>query len=138
MKHCELSSFEVLLCTNMEKVLEKCVGACQYHWSQVLLQSQVAWLPRREPFLIGIRQLRFWLNMEQTPDGNYFRDPFESFYCKILATLAYMAGLPGCCIAACFIWYEGTGRAGPFRTCVNQLVSNIYFLVNNCNSYYTF
>ena len=60
---------------------------------------------------------------------NYFADPFGTLHMKILATVAYILGLPGCCVALCFIWYETTGRAGPYRTCINQLVSRMYFIV---------
>ena len=67
---------------------------------------------------------------------NYFVDPFGPFHIKIVATIAYIHMLPGCCIALCFIWYEVSGNAGPYRTCINQLVSGIYFMVGivfNCN-----
>ena len=60
---------------------------------------------------------------------NYFVDPFGALYMKILATVAYILGLPGCGVVLCFIWYETSGRAGPYRTCINQLVSRMYFLV---------
>ena len=61
---------------------------------------------------------------------NYFVDPLAGVHRQLLATLIYLIGLPGCIIALCFIWYEGTGNAGPYRTCINQLVSRIYFLVS--------
>ena len=70
--------------------------------------------------------------MEQSENrDNYFSDPFGALYMKILATVAYILGLPGCGVAFCFIWYESSGRAGPYRTCINQLVSRKYFLVSS-------
>ena len=67
--------------------------------------------------------------MEDVPE-NYFVDPFGPFEIKIICTIAYILMLPGCCIAICFIWYERSGNAGPYRTCINQLVSGIYFMVS--------
>ena len=61
---------------------------------------------------------------------NYFVDPFGALHMKIIATVAYILALPGCCVALCFIWYEVSGRAGPYRTCINQLVSRVYFIVS--------
>ena len=68
--------------------------------------------------------------MEHTEGENYFLDPFGNLNLKIFATVAYIAGLPCCFVALCFIWYETSGRAGPYRTCINQLVSRIYLLVS--------
>ena len=62
-------------------------------------------------------------------EENYFVDPFGALHMKILATVSYILGLPGCCVALCFIWFETTGRAGPYRTCINQLVSRLYSLM---------
>ena len=61
---------------------------------------------------------------------NYFLDPFDTLNTKILATISYILALPGCCVALGFIWYEASGRAGPYRTCINQLVSRLYLLVS--------
>ena len=61
---------------------------------------------------------------------NYFLDPFDTLNIKILATISYILALPGCCVALGFIWYEASGRAGPYRTCINQLVSRLYLLVS--------
>ena len=61
---------------------------------------------------------------------NYFLDPFDTLKIKILATISYILALPGCCVALGFIWYEASGRAGPYRTCINQLVSRLYLLVS--------
>ena len=61
---------------------------------------------------------------------NYFVDPFGALHMKIIATVAYILALPGCCVALCFIWFEVSGRAGPYRTCINQLVSRVYFIVS--------
>ena len=72
--------------------------------------------------------------MEQTEDENYFMDPFANYTSKTIATVAYILGLPCCLVAAVFIWFEASGRAGPYRTCINQLVSRIYFVVSQ-NTY---
>ena len=75
-------------------------------------------------------QYCLYLEMEKSDKvDNYFVDPFGALYMKILATVAYILGLPGCGVVLCFIWYETSGRAGPYRTCINQLVSRMYFLV---------
>ena len=75
-------------------------------------------------------QYCLYLEMEKSDKvDNYFVDPFGALYMKILATIAYILGLPGCGVVLCFIWYETSGRAGPYRTCINQLVSRMYFLV---------
>ena len=64
---------------------------------------------------------------------NYFVDPFGNFDIKIIATVSYILALPGCCVAFCFVWYEASGSAGPYRTCINQLVSRLYLVVSfNC------
>ena len=83
-------------------------------------QSKVDWQEQ---------QLQLFINMEQTEDENYFMDPYDNYSSKTIATVAYILGLPCCFVVAVFIWFEASGRAGPYRTCINQLVSRIYFLV---------
>lgn len=68
--------------------------------------------------------------MADTIAGSYFVDPLDHLHIKILSTIACILMLPGCCIALCFIWYEVSGNAGPYRTCTNQLVSVLYFMVS--------
>merc|ERR1712062_585301 len=75
---------------------------------------------------MGVHQNK--CKMEDVPE-NYFVDPFGPFEIKIICTIAYILMLPGCCILLCFIWYERSGNAGPYRTCINQLVSGIYFMI---------
>ena len=54
---------------------------------------------------------------------DFFEDGFSSPWLKFSMVLAHLVNLlsnGGLCFV---VWYEVTGRAGPFRTLVNKLVS---------------
>ena len=54
---------------------------------------------------------------------DFFEDGFSSPWLKFSMVLAYLVNLlsnGGLCFV---VWYEVTGRAGPYRTLVNKLVS---------------
>ena len=55
--------------------------------------------------------------------SDFFEDGFSSPWLKLSMVLAHLVNLlsnGGLCFV---VWYEVTGRAGPYRTLVNKLVS---------------
>ena len=55
--------------------------------------------------------------------SDFFEDGFSSPWLKFSMVLAHLVNLlsnGGLCFV---VWYEVTGRAGPYRTLVNKLVS---------------
>ena len=57
------------------------------------------------------------------------QDPYDSFWLKIIAILAYFISLIASAIMLAFINYENRHH-GNFRTVINQLLSNLYFMVS--------
>ena len=57
------------------------------------------------------------------------KDPYDSVWLKIIASLSYMIGLVSSAIMLAFIRYE-TGHHGNFRTVINQLLSSMYAMVS--------
>ena len=63
------------------------------------------------------------------------QDPYDSVWLKIIAILSYFIGLINSTIMLAFINYEN-GHHGNFRTVINQLLSNLYIMVQ-LNKYET-
>ena len=57
-------------------------------------------------------------------------DPYEGAkWMKYGSASAYGSSLVGCGLLGTVIWFEISGRAAPYRTVINQLVSWIIFEV---------
>ena len=57
------------------------------------------------------------------------QDPYDSVWLKFIAVLLYFICLLASAIMLAFVKYEN-GHHGDFRTVINQLLSNLYFMVS--------
>ena len=54
---------------------------------------------------------------------DFFAKTFEDSFINLVAASIYLLGCIGVCAMVFVIWYERSGRAGPYRTLVNQVVT---------------
>ena len=69
------------------------------------------------------------MNLEQIEQQFLLQDPYDSVWLKIMAIVFYFIGLFASVIMLAFINYEN-GHHGNFRSVINQLLSNLYFVVS--------
>ena len=69
------------------------------------------------------------VNLEQIEQQFLLQDPYDSVWLKIMAIVFYFIGLFASVIMLAFINYEN-GHHGNFRSVINQLLSNLYFVVS--------
>ena len=72
--------------------------------------------------------LEFWARDSWKMNG-LLPDPYDSIWLKFIAILLYFICLLASAIMLAFIKYEN-GHHGNFRTVINQLLSNLYFMVS--------
>ena len=70
-----------------------------------------------------------FMNDKNSAQQLLLQDPFDSVWLKVIAILSYSIGLVNSRIMFVFIKYEH-GHHGNFRTVINQLLSNLYFMVS--------
>ena len=79
--------------------------------------------------------LEFWtrdswkMNDKDLEQPVLLQDPYDSVWLKFIAILSYFICLVASAIMLAFIKYEN-GHHGNFRTVINQLLSNLYFMVS--------
>ena len=79
--------------------------------------------------------LEFWtrdswnMNNKDLEQPVLLQDPYDSVWLKFIAILSYFICLVASAIMLAFIKYEN-GHHGNFRTVINQLLSNLYFMVS--------
>ena len=79
--------------------------------------------------------LEFWthdtsnMNGKELEQPELLQDPYDSAWMKFIAILSYFICLVASAIMLAFIKYEN-GHHGNFRTVINQLLSNLYFMVS--------
>ena len=61
-----------------------------------------------------------------------WKDPFDSFWLKLITLLVYSIELVDSLIMMAFVVYETKGLAGHYRTLINQLLSHLYGGVSIC------
>ena len=69
------------------------------------------------------------MNLVQIEQQFLLQDPYDSVWLKIMAIVFYFIGLFASVIMLAFINYEN-GHHGNFRSVINQLLSNLYFVVS--------
>ena len=69
------------------------------------------------------------MNLVQIEQQFLLQDPYDSVWLKIMAIVFYFIGLFASLIMLAFINYEN-GHHGNFRSVINQLLSNLYFVVS--------
>ena len=69
------------------------------------------------------------MNDENSAQQLLLQDPFDSVGLKVIAILSYLIGLVNSTIMLAFINFENEHH-GNFRTVINQLLSNLYFMVS--------
>ena len=71
----------------------------------------------------------FSLNNQNLEEHLFLQDPYDSVWLKFIAILLYFICLLASAIMLAFVKYEN-GHHGNFRTVINQLQSNLYFMVS--------
>ena len=62
-------------------------------------------------------------------EPNLFEDPFSATWVKIASTILYLLGLITTSVVWSFFSYQMQGKADPYATVINQLVScNCFFV----------
>ena len=82
-------------------------------------------------YLYSINYNDTWENelMVTFEEPNLFEDPFSATWVKIASTILYLLGLITTSVVWSFFSYQMQGKADPYATVINQLVScNCFFV----------
>ena len=90
-----------------------------------------------ENFTLIYNNNNFKFNVTIIDDPDYFNEGFESPWLVSSLVIAYTLNCIACGGLSFIVWFEITGRAGPYRTLINKLVCLLIQQVSIVNTVHT-